>query len=260
MKRTFFLIVTSLLVASSLLTACATPTSPGSTATTNLEATLQAYVEATLTAQPTATPLPTATNTPPPTLTPTPARVQYGPTNFPENINPLTGLAVSDPALLNRRPVMVKVSNFPREGRPHAGLSFADIVFDYYTGEGSNRFLAVFYGQDSVQAGPIRSGRLVDRWLVGMYKGILGMYYAYEPVYNAIINQLGGRVITGDHCDDKYKAICSDGPNTETSHFANTSELSKYYSSKTSATNTKQNLDGMTFDSEVRSLVLTGMK
>lgn len=251
MKRTFFLIVTSLLIASSLLSACATPTAPGSTATVNLEATLQAYVEATLTAQPTATPLPTATNTPEPTLTPTPARVQYGPSNFPENVNPLTGLTVSDPALLNRRPVMVKVSNFPREGRPHAGLSFADIVFDYYTGEGSNRFIALFYGQDTVQAGPIRSGRLVDRWLVGMYKGILGMYYAYEPVYNAIINQLGGRVITGDHCDDKYKAICSDGPNTETSHFANTSELSKYYSSKTSATNTRQNLDGMTFDSDV---------
>ena len=104
---------------------------------------------------------------------------------------PFTGLQVSDPAILNRRPVMVKVSNFPREGRPHAGLSYADIVFDYYTGEGANRFLALFYGQDSVQAGPIRSGRLIDRWLVGMYKGIIGMEYADPRVYNKIIDQLG---------------------------------------------------------------------
>ena len=211
-----------------------------------MQQTLQIYVEATLAAQPTATPLPTATNTPLPTFTPTPVRIQYGPTNFPEDVDPLTGLKVSDAALLNRRPVMVKVANFPRNGRPHAGLSFADIVFDYYTGEGANRFIALFYGQDAVQAGPVRSGRLIDRWLVGMYKGIIGMEYADPRVYNQIISQLGSRVISGDHCP----AICSDGPLTETSRFANTAELSKYYGGKSSATNLIQNLDGMTFDSE----------
>jgi hypothetical protein len=215
-----------------------------------MEQTLQGYVAATLTAQPTNTPQPTATVTEP-TATAAPVRIQYGPTNFPADVDPLTGLKVNDPALLNRRPVMVKVANFPRTGRPHAGLSFADIVFDYYTGEGANRFVALFYGQDTVQAGPIRSGRLIDRWLVGMYKGILAMEYAYGPVYTKIIDQLGGRLISGDHCDATYKAICSDGPSTETSHFANTSELSKYYGSKASSTNTKQNLDGLTFDSQV---------
>ena len=62
--------------------------------------------------------------------------------NFPDNVNPLTGLVVDDPSRLERRPVMVKVSNFPRTGRPHAGLSFADIVFEYYIGYGMNRFCA----------------------------------------------------------------------------------------------------------------------
>ncbi|MHB8808355.1 MAG: DUF3048 domain-containing protein, partial [Anaerolineaceae bacterium] len=75
-------------------------------------------------------------------------------------VNPLTGLPVSDPNILNRMPVMVKVSNYPRSGRPHAGLSFADIVFDYYIGNGTNRFLAVYYGNDSSSIGPVRSGRL----------------------------------------------------------------------------------------------------
>lgn len=250
MKRKLMLIVSTLFVLSSLLAAC-TPVTQTPTESVGIDQTLQAYVEATLTAQPTATPLPTGTSTPEPTFTPTPSRIQYGPTNFPEDVNPLTGLIVSDPVILNRRPVLVKVANFPREGRPHAGLSFADIVFDYYTGEGANRFVALFYGQDTVQAGPVRSGRLIDRWLVNMYKGILGMEYAYGPVYDAIVTQLGNRMISGDHCDDKFKAICSDGPVTETSRFANTAELSKYYASKTSSTNIKQNLDGMVFDSVV---------
>jgi hypothetical protein len=73
------------------------------------------------------------------------------------------------------------------------------------------------------------------------------MEYADPVVYNKIISQLGGLVISGDHCP----AICSDGPLTETSRFANTSELSKYYGSKTYATNTKQVLDGMIFDSDM---------
>jgi hypothetical protein len=68
-------------------------------------------------------------------------------------INPLTGLKVNDPQILNRKPVMVKVSNFPRNGRPHAGLSFADIVFDYDITNGQNRFLALYYGQDCPKIG-----------------------------------------------------------------------------------------------------------
>ena len=78
--------------------------------------------------------------------------------SFPDNVNPLTGLVVDDPSRLERRPVMVKVSNFPRTGRPHAGLSFADIVFEYYIGYGLNRFMGIYLGQDSsqVRAGPLR--------------------------------------------------------------------------------------------------------
>ena len=42
----------------------------------------------------------------------------YGPTDFPDNIDPLTGLSVADPALLDRRPIIIKVSNLPRNNRP----------------------------------------------------------------------------------------------------------------------------------------------
>jgi hypothetical protein len=41
-----------------------------------------------------------------------------GPYTYNENINPLTGLAVADPAQLNRRPFVVKISNSPALVRP----------------------------------------------------------------------------------------------------------------------------------------------
>lgn len=111
-------------------------------------------------------------------------------------INPLTGLVVKDPSRLERRPVMVKVSNFPRLGRPHAGLSFADIVFDYFIGYGTNRFLAVFYGQDSPSIGPVRSGRRVDAQLVTMYGGVFGYGSADHDTDEVIVSKLGKYAIS----------------------------------------------------------------
>jgi hypothetical protein len=173
--------------------------------------------------------------------------IKVGPTNFPADVDPLTGLTVSDPSILNRRPVMIKVSNYPRNGRPHAGLSSADLVFDYYIGEGGNRFLALFYGQDSTKVGPMRSGRLVDRFLVREYQGILGLIYAYPPEYAKILDELGySRTISGG--PNTCPAICSDGPETVISRFANTAEMTKLYESRAGATDTKPNLDGLAFD------------
>src|SRR5690554_6309566 len=62
--------------------------------------------------------------------TPTPT-ARYGPA-----YNPLTGLEVDDPALLQRRPLAAKISNAPEIVRPQAGISQADMVFEHYT-EGS---------------------------------------------------------------------------------------------------------------------------
>ncbi len=78
------------------------------------------------------------TFTPTPTIVPLPTIPIYGPEDYPAGTDPLTGLMVDDPALLARCPMVIKVSNYPRSGRPHAGLSQADLVFDYYIGEGMN--------------------------------------------------------------------------------------------------------------------------
>ncbi len=50
----------------------------------------------------------------------------------PAAYNPLTGLVPADPSLLDRRPLVIKISNYPRAIRPQYGLNEADIVFEYY--------------------------------------------------------------------------------------------------------------------------------
>jgi len=136
------------------------------------------------------TPAPTATETPAPTLTPTrdyPVE-GYGPTNFPTDVNPLTGLKVADPQILNRRPILIKVQNLPREDRPQSGLSLADIVYEFYTEYGTTRFGALFYGQDAEQVMPIRSARYSDVNLIRMYKPVFVFGYAYAPVFQRLVN------------------------------------------------------------------------
>jgi hypothetical protein len=170
-----------------------------------------------------------------------------GPSDFPEGVNPLTGLEVENPENLNRRPVFVKVANYPASGRPHAGLSAADIVFEYYIGYGSNRFIALYYGENAEQIGPVRSGRLVDPQLVSMYQGILGFQSAYETIYAKIVDILGIRAIsgTGNVCP----AICDDGRNIVTSVFANSEALTEL-STQRGVDNHQYTLDGMSFDPE----------
>ncbi len=83
----------------------------------------------------------------------------------PQAINPLTGLIVSDPSKLERRPIAIKISNYPRSVRPQSGLSLADIVYEYYLEQNVTRFMAIFYGNDADKVGPVRSGRFFDEYL-----------------------------------------------------------------------------------------------
>lgn len=86
------------------------------------------------------------------TITPTPqprlSSVSYGPEaeDFPSNINPLTGREVLDPSLLKFPAVLVSISNMPVTARPQAGPGFAPWVYELFIGEGTTRFLNVFYG------------------------------------------------------------------------------------------------------------------
>lgn len=119
-----------------------------------------------------------------PSLTPTALQTTpttsfgFGPDNFPPNINPLTGQTVPDPDILDRRPMVIKITNFPRGTRPQWGLTLADHVYEYYLEDELTRFIGIYYGNDANRVGPIRSARPFDEQIIRAYKGIFAFAYA----------------------------------------------------------------------------------
>ncbi len=118
------------------------------------------------------TPIPTATPTPTPTTVPTAEAVSVTP--FPPDVDPLTGLKVDDPEILEHIPLVIKISNSPEVVRPQSGLNSADLIFEHYAeGYAVTRFTGVFYGAYPERVGSVRSGRLIDLEIPAMYQGIL---------------------------------------------------------------------------------------
>lgn len=223
-----------------LLAACATSTPATSTATGRPPLTLTPTVTATLT--PTVTPTPVAATS----LTPVYPAEGYGPSNFPADIDPLTGLQVADLSILDRRPLMIKVANLPREYRPQWGLSKADQVFEYYIEEGTTRFAAVFLGQDASLVGPIRSGRFFDNHLIAMYKANFAFGSADYRVRDLLYNQkYADRLVVESHCPP----MCRYEPDSLNYLMTNTVDLTTYINQrKVAGGNKRQNLDGFLFN------------
>jgi len=108
---------------------------------------------------PTPVPSPTATPSPTPTVNP--------------YLNPLTGEMVQDPAVLQRRPLLVRIGN-DAEVRPQSGLSQADMVFEEaMDGWTLTRLTAVIWSKDPEELKPVRSARLFTIDLGYMFDGAL---------------------------------------------------------------------------------------
>jgi hypothetical protein len=122
---------------------------------------------AALPTRPAATPTTEPTATPPPTPTRAIPGI-IGPVEYPADVNPLTGLVVRDPRVLERRPIAIKIANLARV-RPQSGLNAADLVFEHLTEGGITRFTAIFYTNDAAKVGSVRSARLIDLQLPLIY-------------------------------------------------------------------------------------------
>jgi hypothetical protein len=112
-----------------------------------------------------------------------------GPREFPEDINPLTGLPFPDEAAKNRRNLILKVSNFPEVVRPQTGLSQADLIWEYEVEGGVTRFAAIFRSNAPEVVGAVRSARLMDIELVNAYQALLGYSGSNEWLYNYFLNE-----------------------------------------------------------------------
>ena len=135
-----------------------------------------------------ASPAPTETPAASVPASPTPTALIYVP-HVAANVDPLTGLIVSDMNRLERRPIAVKVTHFPRSVRPNqAGLTLADVVYEYYIEDGITRFIAVFYGNDAERIGPVRSGRYFDEHVARMYQAFLVYASADDRVNDYLLH------------------------------------------------------------------------
>jgi hypothetical protein len=199
---------------------------------------------------PTLTAAPAPTDPPPATLTPTAAPV-LGPEAFPPGVDPLTGLPVADPAVLERRPMAIKVTNFPRSVRPQWGLSRADHVFEYYIGDSFSRFIGIFYGTDVERVGPVRSARPFDEQVTRMYRALFVFGFADDKVMQPWMESdlknflVVEREINGVR---NCPPLCRIGAETNyNTLFANTADLTTY-ARDLKINEDRQNLSGLVFD------------
>lgn len=107
----------------------------------------------------------------------------------------MTGLRPSDPSVLNRRPLAIKVDNEP-EVVPQSGLNKADIVVEHPKERCMTRFTAIYQSQDAPRVGSIRSARIIDKELPVIFDAILGFSGSVEPVRQMIYkSDIGGQVL-----------------------------------------------------------------
>jgi hypothetical protein len=89
-------------------------------------------------------------------------------------LNPLTGLPVADPTVLNRIPLAIKIAHFPRSVREaQVGLSQANNVWEHYAEGGTIRFTGIFLSQAPERIGNVRSARLIDIHLCYAYQALV---------------------------------------------------------------------------------------
>jgi hypothetical protein len=235
-----------------LLAACSSPTAGAPPTPTEALIVTSVPAATATTADTPSEPEPTSTTAPtleaPTAVVVTPDVVsQFGPENFPPDVNPLTGLQVADPSLLDRRPLAVKVSEFPRRVRPQSGLSLADLVFEHYAEAGVTRMTAIFLGNDSPKVGSIRSARFIDLVLTEAYQAMLVSSGSSQGVLNALSRTpFFGRVIAEATGFNKCPPLCREGNEPTTNNlFASTADL--WATTTELGLNGRQNLHGMAF-------------
>ena len=131
--------------------------------------------------------------------------IEIGPRDYPNGINPLTGLPYLSEEARLRRNLIVKVSNWPPEVRPQHAINQADLVYEVEAEGGVTRFAALFRNHAPEKVGSIRSARLLDLELLNMYAAMLAYSGTSTPVRNIYL--AGGNrplMLTpqlGDNCE-----------------------------------------------------------
>ena len=168
--------------------------------------------------------------------------------NLPADYNPYTGQPVADTTLFERRPIAVKITNFPRRVRAYQySLTIADVAYEYYIESGLTRFIAIFYGQDSPKVGPVRSGRYFDEHIARMYNSYLVFANADPRVEEHLLNSdILQRLFVST--DNNCPPLCRDKSiNDYNNLFLDTAGLTEY-TRKIGHDNSRQQIRSTYFD------------
>ena len=111
----------------------------------------------------------------PVTPAPPPTTVSPAPTPSPEPAEPAASFLTGRPDDKNGRVLVVKVDNSPA-GRPHTGISAADVVYLEPVEAGVTRLAAVFSSRLPPTVGPVRSARITDLGLFAQYGKVAFAY------------------------------------------------------------------------------------
>lgn len=146
-----------------------------------------------------AAPEPTNTPVPAPPATATPVPEPPTATPAPGNIAPYTGLAVDDPAILQRHPIFICVNNDAVGRSQHYGLSQADLVYEYIVdGFTLTRITAVYQSKNPERVGPVRSARYPNIWILYMYDGVLACSGGSDAIRYLLKNEVGFPYLDAD--------------------------------------------------------------
>ncbi|RME97177.1 MAG: DUF3048 domain-containing protein, partial [Chloroflexi bacterium] len=102
--------------------------------------------------------------------------------NRPANINPLTGLPVSNPDLLRHRPLMVRVGNDAGARASQLNLNRAAVVYEEIAEWWVTRFSAIYLGDIPDVVAPVRSARLITTQLGPQYNAAVAHSGGSDPV------------------------------------------------------------------------------
>ena len=103
-------------------------------------------------------------------------------------IAPLTGLPLADPSTAGRPAILAKIDN-TKKGRPQAGLSQADMIYEEQIEGGFTRLALVFHTNAPELIGPVRSGRSTDIALLGSLNHPIFVWSGANTVHGALLRR-----------------------------------------------------------------------
>ena len=140
---------------------------------------------------------------PPEIVTPEPEPLPEPAAPVQTYVFPLTGKETTNPSLITKRPIVVKIENSP-QAYPQKGLGSADVVYETVIEGGETRFACIFQSKIPPECEPIRSARNSDTSIVPQYRGIL-FYSGSNTEVDAAMRRVGMDFIQDGTVDFLFK-------------------------------------------------------